>query len=89
MSKQSDGLIPLQWCSGKVEYVDYVFLWLNRGHFTLKFNKRGNLRRAFEKPRTSLAPLSHDGEGFRQALNVGFVFALKGTPGCQSSRSIG
>ncbi len=89
MQNHDVSLIPLQWASGQVEFIDAATLWIHQYHFILKFNKRGNLRRAFEKPRDTLAPLTHDGEGFRQALNSGFVFALRGTRGSQSSRVIG
>lgn len=77
---QSD-LIRLTRTNGRAEFVDVQYLYINRGHFILKFNKRGHLRSAREKHRSTLAPLTHDGESFRQSLDAGKVWALRGTRG--------
>ncbi len=66
--------------------LDVAFIYANRGHFDLRFNGKGKLREAAEKPRMSLSPLSNDGKYFVQTLDNGvMVHALRGTPGSSSS----
>lgn len=76
--------IPVQLPSGRVEYHDPAVIFANRGHYILSFNKRGNLRRAIVKVRSELAPLTHAGESFRQHLDSGIVWALRGTRGSKT-----
>ena len=75
-------LIPVYRATGVVEYHDIVYIYLNRAHLNLMFDKCDRVIKAVEKPRTSLAPLSSDGQHFMQPLeNSRAVHALRGVRG--------
>lgn len=76
-------LIALQCIDGQVLFVPEPYIIENKHHFLLKYNKRGHLRRAFEKPRNSKSPLSNNGTVFEQALESGRVYALRGVLGSE------
>ena len=80
-------LIPVMNTKGDIlEYMDADYLQANQGYFLLRYNRRGNLRSAIRRERSSLVPLSRKGECKDQTLSTGHViFALRGTPGSQSS----
>jgi hypothetical protein len=61
---------------------DLAFAIQNAGHFIFKHNKRGHIRSARLKARSSLAPLTRMGEAYKQRLETGHVvYSLRGTPG--------
>lgn len=70
-----------------MEQLDEEYVLLHASHFNLKFNRRGHLKSATRKQRISLQPLSNNGEGFRQLIDSGPVWALRGTPGSASVRA--
>jgi hypothetical protein len=55
----------------------------NAAHYLIHRNRRGHIRYAIRKERMSLSPLSRRGESFRQLLEAGPVWALRGTPGSE------
>jgi hypothetical protein len=79
-------LIPIYRATGVVEYHDVVYIYLNRAHLNLTFDKCNRLIKAVEKPRTSLAPSSSDGQHFMQPLvNSRPVHALRGVRGSKQN----
>lgn len=73
--------VPVTLLNGRVEHMPLDHLYAHRGHYDLHFNRRGNLRHAAVKARATLAPLTHDGESFRQHLDNGIVWSLRGVRG--------
>jgi hypothetical protein len=78
-------LIVVRRLDGSITRVEPAQLYLNRQHYHLQNNARGELREARERPRMSLSPLCNDGRYFLQALDGGRpVRALRGTLGSKN-----
>jgi len=81
MSPDSN-LIPVRRVNDRIYHVDAAWRYVNRAHFTFRYDGNGEVREAREKVRTSLAPLSPDGAHFMQVLGAGRrVHALRGVRG--------
>jgi len=78
---QSTEVILRDSTGSKIGVIALDYLLSNLGHFHIRINKRGNIKHAIRKERIALSPLANDGTGFRQMLDAGPVWALKGTPG--------
>lgn len=74
-------LIPIQDGTHVIARMPLEWLTEHQHYYRLKYNKRGNLQRAFVRDRRELSPLSNRGVSFEQRLSTGVVWALRGVRG--------